>query len=289
MGDRRNLTPDLLAAPRPKPVAVTAGDVRSALRRRYCAPEWALLFEVGDATGARHTRFADAVAMSLWPSRGLELHGMEIKVSRYDWRNERKNPEKAETIAAYCDRWWLVTGPGVVESADEIPPAWGWIEFDGARLATMKEAARTEAKVCDRRFLAALLRRAAKTDDGIVEAEIARRMRDKEDAFEERVRRTVEQRLRDRDNVLRDVEAFEAAAGFKIAEFSGWGSSAEETGRAVAALKKSGVDAVYRGLQSTADQLRDSATKIDEALAEIGLSARPEASPVTKPRRGRRP
>lgn len=266
---------------------ITAADVRVALRRRFCAPEWALLFEVGDATGARHTRFADAVAMSLWPSRGLELHGMEIKVSRYDWRNERKRPEKAETIAAYCDRWLLVTGPNVVDSVDEIPPAWGWIELDGERLVTRKEAERTEAKVCDRRFLAALLRRASKKDEAAAEAEVVRRMREKEEAFDERVRRAVEMRVGDRDEVIRDVEAFEAAAGFKISEFRGFNWDAEETGRAVAALKKSGVDKAFHGLQHAAETLRSCAARVDEALAEIGLTPRKPPAEVKKSRRGR--
>ena len=45
----------------------------------------------------------DAVIMSLWPSRGLELHGVEIKVSRADWKREAADPAKAEAIAAYCD------------------------------------------------------------------------------------------------------------------------------------------------------------------------------------------
>lgn len=264
---------------------ITAADVRVALRRRFCAPEWALLFEVGDATGARHTRFADAVAMSLWPSRGLELHGMEIKVSRYDWRNERKTPEKAETIAAYCDRWLLVTGPRVVDSVDEIPPAWGWIEFDGEQLVTRKEAIRTDAKVCDRTFLAALLRRAAKTDDATVEAEIARRMQQKEEAFDERVQRAVEFRIGDRDRVLQDVEAFEAAAGFKISEFRGFGIDAEETGRAIAALKKSGVDSSYQGLHRAAETLRNCAGRVEEALAELGFTPR---KPLTEPKKSRR-
>ncbi len=282
--------PDLLTPPKARvPLKpVTAADVRVALRRRFAAPEWALLFEVGDATGARHTRFADAVAMSLWPSRGLELYGMEIKVSRHDWFNERKRPEKAETIAAYCDRWLLVTGPRVVDSVDEIPPAWGWIEFDGEQLVTRKEAIRTDAKVCDRTFLAALLRRAAKTDDATVEAEIARRMQQKEEAFESRVQQAVERRLGDRGALVNDVEAFEAAAGFKISEFRGFTWNAEETGRAIAALKKSGVDKSYQGLQHAAETLRDCAGRVDEALAELGFTPRKPPTELKKARRIRR-
>lgn len=66
---------------------ITAADIEAALARIYSQPEWAILFDVGNATGGRATRRADAVAMSLWPSRGLELYGFEIKVSRADWKS----------------------------------------------------------------------------------------------------------------------------------------------------------------------------------------------------------
>ena len=72
-----------------------AADVRAALARKFCAPEYALFYEVANATGSAATRSADAIAMGLWPSRGLYLQGFEIKVSRSDWLSELKNPAKA--------------------------------------------------------------------------------------------------------------------------------------------------------------------------------------------------
>ena len=88
---------------------LTAADICVGLRKRYIAPEWALLFNVANGTGARQYRYADAIGMSLYPSRGLEIHGFEVKISKSDWKREAADPEKAETIAAYCDRWWVVT------------------------------------------------------------------------------------------------------------------------------------------------------------------------------------
>jgi hypothetical protein len=44
----------------------------------------AVLFEVRNATGFDANRSIDAVTMTLWPSLGLELAGMEIKISRSD-------------------------------------------------------------------------------------------------------------------------------------------------------------------------------------------------------------
>lgn len=75
---------DLLKAlPRAR---LKASDIRGGMAKRWRSPEWAIMWEVGEGTGAASGRYADAVMMSLWPSRGLELHGVEIKVSKSDWK-----------------------------------------------------------------------------------------------------------------------------------------------------------------------------------------------------------
>ena len=92
---------------------IAAGDIRAALRLRHPSKEWALFFEVSDAAGLGRGRSADAVAMNLWPSRGLEIHGFEIKVSRADLLGDGKWPDYLE----HCDRFYwglppeLATGP----------------------------------------------------------------------------------------------------------------------------------------------------------------------------------
>lgn len=132
--------------------------VHTALQKRYPAPAWGLLFEVPNATGLASNRRADAIAMSLWPSRGLELHCIEIKEQRGDWLRELRDPRKAESIAAYCERFYLATAAGVAQ-AEEIPPGWGWLELQkGGTLKQRKEAPAREPKACDRPFLASLFR-----------------------------------------------------------------------------------------------------------------------------------
>lgn len=138
---------------------VTTAAINNALRKRYCAPAWSLLFNVSDATGFNGSRYADAIAMSVWPSRGLELHGFEVKASRSDWQKELATPSKAEEIASYCDHWWLVSNK-LAAKEEEIPPAWGWLEFDDGKLTLRKQSVKTEAKPMTRTFLASLLRRA---------------------------------------------------------------------------------------------------------------------------------
>lgn len=98
--------------------------------------------------------------MNLWPSRGLELHGFEIKVSRSDWLRELKDPAKAESIVTYCDRWWIAVGDAEIVKDGELPPTWGLLVPRGKGLIQKKEAPKLNAQPVDRCFLAGLLRRA---------------------------------------------------------------------------------------------------------------------------------
>lgn len=138
----------------------------AALRKRFAAPEWAYFEEVRNGTGfsRRTTRTADGLAFSLWPSRGLELHGIEVKTHRGDWLREKKDPEKAEEIGRFCDRWWLAVTPGVVLDVGEVPSTWGLLEWDGKRWRTHRDAPSREAKPLDRPMLAAILRKASETE-----------------------------------------------------------------------------------------------------------------------------
>lgn len=145
----------------------------AALRKRFAAPEWAYFEEVRNGTGfsRRTTRTADGLAFSLWPSRGLELHGIEVKTHRSDWLREKKEPEKAEEIGRFCDRWWLAVTPGVVLDVGEVPSTWGLLEWDGKRWRTHRDAPkRLEATPLDRPMLAAILRKASETESARIQA-----------------------------------------------------------------------------------------------------------------------
>lgn len=166
-----------MSKPRTKPAAarVTDHDVRVALRKRFAAGAgWGLLEEVRNSTGhARVVRTADAIAIGLWPSRGMEIHGVEIKVARHDWVRELNAPEKAEEIARFCDRFWLAIGDESIVRDGELPPAWGLLVLKGGALVTAKEAERTEAQPLTRTFVAAMLRRAAETEAAIKASHVA--------------------------------------------------------------------------------------------------------------------
>ncbi len=140
--------------------------LKRMLKELHRPPQWAIFFEVANATGQAKARIADAVAMNLWPSRGLTIRGFEIKVSRSDYKRENDIPQKAEEIAAYCDEWWIVTPKDLIKTpAIELPAAWGLLEASEGKLRVTKAAKRTKAKSLDRAFGAAFFRAAHKEID----------------------------------------------------------------------------------------------------------------------------
>lgn len=132
------------------------------LEKRFPAGQYALLQEVSDAAGFGRSRSADGIAMSLWPSRGLGIEGIEIKSFRGDWLRELKQPEKAENIFKYCDKWWLVTADDTVAKLEEIPVTWGWMTVKGKQMRTVKEAPQLKPVPIDKSFIAAMMKRATK-------------------------------------------------------------------------------------------------------------------------------
>lgn len=130
------------------------------LQRKFPPGEYALLPEVSDEAGRRN-RSADAVAMNTWPSRGLEVHGIEIKSYRSDWIKELKNPAKAENIFQYCDRWWICAAAEDVVKENEVPETWGFLLVKNGRIYTIKEAPKLSPQPLTKTFIASMLKRAS--------------------------------------------------------------------------------------------------------------------------------
>ena len=248
---------------------LTSADIRLGMSKRWAAPEYAIMWEVSNATGGAAKRYADAVIMSLWPSRGLELHGVEIKISRSDWKREAADPSKAESIARFCDRWYVHTAPGVVDDLSDVPPAWGLREFDGRVWRTLREASKNEPEPMTRPFLAALLRRADDTMRLMIN-EATREARDRSadeieklrQSREQEIERAAERRTAHLENIAKNLELFEKAFG--EGSLSNWGMDHAAVGRAARALSDCG----SKGYGSLAKRLRTAADEI-EALAAM--------------------
>ena len=259
-----------LLSPSPKLKPVTSAAIRQSMLKTWAAPEYAVMWEVADATGYQHSRFADAVIMSLWPSRGLELHGIEIKVARADWKREAVDPKKAEKIGAYCDRWWVHTGPNVIHDQAEVPQAWGWREFDGSKWRTRREAEKTEALPCDRRFLAALLRRADVDSRKWIEMRAEEMLSDEREKIAEQIKREVERRTKHSTIATQQIEAFEAVSGIKLCDYYTVPQAAE-VGALVKAICEAGILQSWNSLAHVLKTLRDYADSLDKALRDTGL------------------
>jgi hypothetical protein len=159
------------SAPAPVVLKLTEADVLRRLARRYGeshgnGDRWAFATHVRCSAGFGQgglIRTADAVAMDLWPSTGLEIHGHEVKVSRSDWLAELKQPTKCEPVRRYCDRWWLVVADRSIVKAGELPDGWGLMAVSGERVRVLVKAPKLKPEPIGRDFIAPLLRAAMKT------------------------------------------------------------------------------------------------------------------------------
>ena len=148
--------------------ALTERDMVKALHAYYGARHgngrrYAVAAQVRSHAGFDARRTADYVAMDLWPSKGLLLHGHEIKVSRSDWLTELKHPEKAAEFIPYMNCWWLVVSDRSIVRDGELPEGWGLMAMSGPCLRIVKQAKRLEAKPLTATRVAALLRAVAYT------------------------------------------------------------------------------------------------------------------------------
>jgi len=200
-------------------------EIQAALRAKYAPPEYAIFFEVRNGTGfARRTeRYADAIAMNLYPSRGLEIIGFEIKASRADWLRELKNPDKAEEIGKFCDRWYVVVGDKDIVKPGELPAGWGLIAPRGNGLIVSTEAPAKHAKAVDKLLVASLLRAAVnqspsqKAIKTIVEKAVHETREEERKSFN----RQLERYGKDADDLRKAIAEFESASGIRINHWDG--------------------------------------------------------------------
>ena len=250
-------------SPQPR-LALTAKQLTARLAVHFAPPAYAFLPEVRNGTGYQGTtRTADALAMSLWPSRGLELHGFELKSSRSDWKRELDDPAKAEEIASRCDRWWLVVGDANIVKPGELPAAWGLMVPKGDKLAIEKAPEKLDSKPLDRAFVAAILRKVTETwvrlED--LDTEVARRLELAKTQLQASLDMDNQQLKQLLEQHQKGIADFEAASGVKIALWN-----AGNIGAAVRGVLHGEGDLVRRQLEFLRDQIKRIAERIDAAL-----------------------
>jgi hypothetical protein len=264
-----------------KPEKLTAVDVRACIQRHYGSggEQYAVLFEVRNGTAWVANRSVDAVVMGLWPSLGMHLSGMEIKVDRYDWLRELRDPKKASDVFEYFDKWWLVA-PADVAKMEEIPEPWGWLVPENGTLRKARDAAlNPNVKPVDRHFLGALLRRVAKTDDVFVQKAVQDALREQHRTHEAEIEKLAMSRMGN----LKE----EAAQWAKVRELLKGKPDdylfAHEVIEAIALVVKSGVAKSWSGLRSLAQAVDRAKEDLAAVADELGLPK----EPITKRRRSR--
>lgn len=264
------------------------------------AGEYAFMRQVRNAAGFDAKRTFDGVSVGLWPSRGLDIHVYEVKVSRSDWQRELAKPQKAEDAAQVADRFTIVA-PRDVVPVDEVPPTWGLIHayggialeeelppaFEGqlpqkvtrvegrklrvVRRAPLLRPGQNLPTSVPRSFLVPMLRAAGAVPDPVSptqrqidEAAAAAVARDRE-----RAARDAELRGRENDSAVRILRRFRELSGVSLSH-----SNHEEQARrikaalAIADEPERAKQAALRTLRQVADQMEHSLTYLRRVVEE---------------------
>lgn len=265
------LQPDLLtpaAAPEPRLSLI------EMLRRKYPSPEWAFMEEVAPRTGGG-TRYADAVAVGLWASRGHAVHGFELKASRSDWLRELKQPEKAEPIFRFCDFWVVVTEKGVVKDG-ELPPTWGLLERRGNGLVISKAPPKLQAQPVSREFFASLMRRGHEQIEAIAARTYIEKLNQAHQDTAKRIAEAVAHATREHKEFKARVEKFTAETGIVFERYSGPSTATIKLAQRLQGLEGWRGNGALAKLKELADSLDLCAGHVREALKKTELEGPPE-------------
>lgn len=121
----------------------TSEGLLRTLAKRHSPPKWAFVSEVrlGPMGGIKYyidghphpvtaNQRIDAFAMHCFPSKGFIRVGYEVKVSRGDFLNELKNPDKRIATEMFTNVWYFAAPVGMIKP-EELPDGWGLVEVNG--------------------------------------------------------------------------------------------------------------------------------------------------------------
>ena len=243
---------------------------------------YVLLRNVRNATGyQKQERYADVIVMGMWPSRGLEIDGFEIKVSRNDMLTELRDPTKADAIARYCDRWWVVVADSSIVKAEELPKRWGLLvyhEKSDTLRQTKRALTNSDVLPITRDFVASLIRSLARAQPSASEAAIAAATASgRRDGIKIGRKQVENERYRDRrlaENEARRlqerVERFEQEAGIKLDEWS----YPKHIGRVAQVLVSCDVAVAVDRIDAAQETVGIGIRRLREALRDVGVEVR---------------
>lgn len=207
---------------------------------------YVVALQVHNGAGFAYRRRLDAVVFDTWPSKGLVLHGLEIKCSKSDLRRELQQPDKAADFTEYLDTFSIVAPKEIIDR-DLIPKRWGiYVPDEKGTLRTVRKPLYLhddgrDRAVVDRSIMAAFSR-------ALVQRSLSKEAEDRayslgKEHGERAAAHKLEQAEGARDTLQQAVDAFEAASGVKITRYSG-----DVVGEAFAAFQRLRAPAWGRGL-----------------------------------------
>jgi len=124
-------------------VGMTTRQVIEVLRTGHPYPTWLFAVEVRLGTGfgvqyhlSGHPKPVygdqriDAFAMHTWPSKKFKRIAYEIKVSKADFQNELKHPDKRLAAEMFANLTYFAAPIGIIKP-EQVPDGWGLIEIVG--------------------------------------------------------------------------------------------------------------------------------------------------------------
>lgn len=239
-------------------------DVYPLVRKKFPAAEFALMEEVSDAAGFARSGSTDFIAVGLWPSRGLHVHGIELKSFRSDWLRELKNPRKQENIFCHCHFFWLLTTDVAIANIEEIPAKWGWLSIRGGKIVVIKEAPLQQPIPLTHSILAAMLKRASNKDGYVRKEDIQEKIDGARESEKANLERTIERFKKELNDLRAEVTKFEQAAGISI-RFNSWSNDRQKIGDAIRALLNGDAPEIVT-------RLRRIDAQVDEIKAQLRIS-----------------
>ena len=202
--------------------------------------------------------------MNLWPSRGLAVHGFEIKVSKQDYMGETANPAKSAAVQKYCDFWWIVAPAKAVDES-LLPDTWGWLEVKDEQMIVRKNAPKLEATPLDRSFIAAMVRRSSEIDAGEVKKAVDLELTKLREYDKKHVESEITCRTQKGADAIAIVEELRSKLGSE-----GWRMlDAPAICAAVKLIQTLGLTSTYSSIKHVQQSLKKSADEIEAAMKPL--------------------
>lgn len=264
---------------------MSESEIFQCLKGYYDPRAYLCIPQVRNGTGfTRTTRTADAIVVSLWPSRGVYAAGFEFKDSRADFLKELKEPAKANEIGKFCTSWSIVAStPDIIKDKDDIPPTWGLYSChpDAKTLKQIRKPTPYEPEAPSWIFVASVLKSASEivTDEKEVESRISKAVAKSMDGQYQReqsaVARAREQEQKKYDELQDIVNRFQAASGLSIDSWRWDGGRSGKIGEAVRFVLSGAFDGARAEIERSKNMLSkiiSAYTKVEEYLCRSDIS-----------------